>query len=194
MSYVKYMCSWIGIRTTAKCDVLDHLGLVETGQMVRPGHRQKPMSCHLTKRGWLIIAAEDVRWATWKRVIDLSCFGTAVGVEFADFATHSSFVRAAEYGSEQWSVSHASRPAHRLVIEGDLPPEAEAMRDRYLRYQKSEGFWDRLWDGPPEIARAVTGYRVDKGETDFVALAHSRGLLSRIASRIVPGYSPSAKR
>jgi hypothetical protein len=148
------------------------------------------MSLHQNRRGWTIVFSENVRWASPKRVLDLSRFGLAVGVEFDNFATHSAFVRAAEHGREQWRVSSVNHPAHRLKIDGHLPPETDRLRDKYVRWLEKEEFRDRLGEAPLEIARALTGYRTDESEAVFVALAHSRGLLSRIASRFRPDDPP----
>jgi hypothetical protein len=188
-----FMCSWIAIRTAAKDAVLDHLGMVETGMPVQPASREKPMSVHQSADGWLYIFAEDFEWADPWQVQDLSRFGLTLGVQFEDKIDMTAIVRAAENGRELWSVSHVNDPDHALDITGQPPAELDAIRRKYEKMQAEEDDddVDYLQEIPLELARSLSGYRVDEDAIDFIALrgsaapaeaenAGSGGLLARV--------------
>jgi len=167
-----YMCSWIAIRTDAKDKVLEHLGLAETGTLVQPASRTKPMSIHQSADGWTFIFAEDFDWADWEQVLDLSRFGLALGIQFEDKVEMTAILRAAEDGRELWSVSHINDPDHALDVTGEPPAEFEEIRRKYEKQQaEDEDDVDWLQEIPLELARRLSGYRVDEDPIDFIALA-----------------------
>ena len=185
------MCSWIAIRTDAKDKVLDHLGLVETGMPVQPGSRAKPMSVHQSRDGWTFVFAEDFEWADRAQVLDLSRFGLTLGVQFEDKIDMTAILCAAEQGRELWSVSHINDPDHLLEVTGEPPAEFEVIRRKYEKEQaEDDDDVDWLQEIPLELARRLSGYRVDEDLIDFIALARpsaeaeneavSSGLLGRV--------------
>jgi hypothetical protein len=168
------MCSWAAIKTEAKSEVLDYLGLVETGIMVQPASGEKDMSVHQSGDGWLFIFAEDFDWATAKRGLELSRFGLTLTVQTEDKVSMECVVRAAEHGEALWSVSHVNEPGKLLEVTGNPPEGFEAIRREYEKMQAEEDGVDALHEIPVALSRHVTGFNVYEDPIDFEALAGTK--------------------
>jgi len=102
----------------------------------------------------------------------------------------TAILRAAEDGRELWSVSHINDPDHALDVTGEPPAEFEEIRRKYEKQQAEDDDVDWLQEIPLELARRLSGYRVDEDPIDFIALARpsaggekeavSSGLLGRV--------------
>jgi hypothetical protein len=184
------MCSWVAIRTQGKADVLDHLGLAETGKIVEPTERRGLKSAYQNDNGWLYVFAEgDFDWADEARVRDLSQFGLTVGIQAEDKIDMACTVCAAKDGRVLWTVSHINEPGKELTISGEAPAALADIRRKYETLQKEEADADYLWEIPLQLARELTGYRVDEDPIDFRELASTRmgetcgpGLINRLLS------------
>lgn len=183
------MCSWIAVETSAKSDVLDHLGLIETGNVVEPVARRGQMSVYQNDNGWLYVFAEgDFHWADEARVVDLSKFGLTLGVQTEDKIDMECAVRAAKDGHLLWTVAHANEPGKELTVTGNAPAALADIRRKYETLHREQGDADYLWEIPLGLARAVSGYSVEEDAIDFFELTSTRarpargGLISRIFS------------
>lgn len=186
------MCSWVAIQTQARADVLDHLGMIETDMLVEPASRRGQMSVHQHDNGWLYVFTNDFDWADQARVLDLSRFGMTLGVQVEDKVDMACIVCAADGGRELWSVGHVNKPGQELTISGNPPEALGPIRSKYEALHTAENSADYLCEIPLQLARVVSGYRVDEDPIDFNALVSPRaapaavagrgGLLSRIVS------------
>ncbi|HWI84780.1 MAG TPA: hypothetical protein VNT42_00455 [Sphingomonas sp.] len=183
------MCSWVAIQTEAKAEVLDHLGLIETDEVVEPTERRKLTSVYQNDNGWLYVCATDFGWADQARVLDLSRFGMTLGVQTEDKIDMECRVRAADGGRELWAVAHVNQPGQELTVSGDPPAALAEIRRKYETLQADKDDADYLWEIPLALAREVSGFRVDEDPIDFMAVVSARstpeargGLIARILS------------
>jgi hypothetical protein len=181
------MCSWIAIRTEAKAEVLEHLGLVETGELVEPYSREGLISVHQNSNGWLYIFAEDFDWADGPRVLDLSRFGLTLGIQTEDEVDMTCLVRAAEHGRKLWKVSHVNDEGEQLKAFGKVPEDFARIRRKYRRLQRERDDADYLWEIPLALARQLSGYRVDEDPIEFVALDPVAGPAPVVAEKVRRG-------
>lgn len=166
-----FACSWIAVRTDDKAALLGQLGMVETGELVTPGCDQSAMSVHQTKDGWTIVFAEDFGWADTKQILTLSRFGMAVGVQYEDKVAMEATIHAADGGKSLWRVSHnAEEEEEPLEISGAPPKAFGAIRRKFERKQAEDDDVAWLPEIPLELARTISGYRVDEDAIEFVAL------------------------
>lgn len=163
-------CSWIAVRTGDKAGLLRHLGLVETGELVQPGCEQSDMSIHQMENGWTIVFAEDFGWASPEQTVDLSRFGTALGIQYEDRVDMEAAIYAAEGGKSLWSVTHANEPDRLLDITGTPPRAFHAIRRVCEAKQAEDDGVDWLAEIPLELARTLSGYSVTEDAIEFVAL------------------------
>jgi hypothetical protein len=174
-----WMCSWVAVQGAVKSDVLQALGVVETGRQVQPGSRSVPLSCAERPGGWLVVFSEDFGWADRDRILALSRFGLTVGCQFEDKVEMESVASAARLGEELWRVSHLNGPLYRLDVVGAPPSEFTAIRDALFRQQDEDGGEDSaadfIHDIPLELAKAACGYRADEDESSFMALKRIHG-------------------
>lgn len=112
-----------------------------------------------------------------------------LGIQAEDKVDMACVVRAADGGRELWSVSHLNDAGQELTVTGDAPGALADIRRKYEVLQAEEDDADYLWDIPVELARTLTGYRVDEDRIDFIELASTRvkpvrkgGLLARLFS------------
>lgn len=165
-----FSCSWIAVRTDDKATLLDYLGMVETGELVAPGCEQSWMSVHQAGNGWTILFCEDFGWADAGQIQKLSRFGTAVGVQFEDKVAMEATIYVAEKGKRVWRVSHNAEHNEPLNVRGTPPAEFAAVRRKFEQKQAADDGVNWLFEIPLELARTISGYRVDESAIDFVAL------------------------
>jgi len=164
------MCSWIAVRTSDKMALLDQLGMVETGELVTPGCAQSALSVHQTDDGWTIVVSEDFGWADSKQILVLSRFGQAVGVQYEDKVAMEATVHVADDGKSLWRISHNAEDDEPLEVIGVPPKEFGEIRCEFERKQTEDDGVDWLSEIPLELARTISGYRVDESAIEFVAL------------------------
>ena len=87
-------------------------------------------------------------------------------------------------GARVWSVTHNPEEGlYHLAVEGEPPPQLEAIRARLTAEQDGEedetADVDFLFDAPAELVAALTGYRFDEDDSiSFTQLRPiRRGLL-----------------
>jgi hypothetical protein len=168
-----WSCSWAAVQGADKAQVLGRLGFVETTTEVEPGSRGAKWSLSPFAGDWLIIFSEDFDWGGPDRVLELSRFGPAVGLQFEDKVEMASIACAAKDGAEVWRVSHRNSDddEEQLVVTGNPPAALSDIRKPLeLEQQDEDGGTDYLHDIPIEVAKSVFGYRADDWEPPFVAL------------------------
>lgn len=168
------MCSWIAVKGAPLAVLLEAIGLATLDQPeeVFPGTRAVNFSYLEKPDGWIVIASEDIDWASNKRILELSRLGLTVGCEQEDKVEMESVATGAENGVELWRVYHNADPKKGLLeVRGAPPPEFVEIRDRLLKEQADNGGdeagVDFLHDIPLDLAKAVCGYRLDDEEAAF---------------------------
>ena len=79
-------------------------------------------------------------------------------------------------------------PGRELTIIGEPPAILVDIRSKYETLQKKEADADYLWEIPLQLARELSGSRVDEDPIEFTELTSARtaaargGLMSRIFS------------
>lgn len=172
--------SWVAIQGGVETEILEHLGLVETGQEVQPGTRSAPFSWAELPQGWVVVFSEDFEWASSNRVLELSRFGLTVGCQFEDKVAMTSSICAARDGVELWRVFHDNEASiYRLDVTGEPPVALAAIRGRLFEEQEKAGGEDAgvdyVHEIPFELAQAVCGYRHDEDESNFTGLRRAGG-------------------
>lgn len=172
--------SWVAIQGGAKTEILEHLGLVETGQDIQPGTGSAPFSLAELPQDWVVVFSEDFDWASTNRVLELSRFGLTVGCQFEDKVAMTSSICAARGGVELWRVFHDHEGSiYRLDVTGEPPVELAAIRGRLFEEQEKAGGEDAgvdyVHEIPFELAQAVCGYRHDEDEAIFMGLMRAGG-------------------
>ena len=167
--------SWVAVQGPGKAEVLDALGLEETGKEAVPGERTADLSCRELEDGWVVIFSEDFDWGPRERVLELSRLGLAVGCQFEDRVMMTSVACAAEQGRELWRVFHDSeKSVFRLDVTGEPPAAFLSIKEKLIQTQEDEGGEkadvDHLHDAPLELAKAVCGYRHDDEILAFIGL------------------------
>ena len=170
-----WMASWVAVQGAAKTEVLEHLGLTETGEEVFPGSRTAAFSYREFPDSWLVVFSEKFDWANQQRLLELSRFGFALACQFEDKVEMASSLTAARDGVELWRVFHDhTGSVYRLDVTGEPPAAFGALRDAAFDEQRQDGGEDSSTDFVHDVAhdlgKAVCGYRADEEEAAFAAL------------------------
>jgi hypothetical protein len=184
-------CSWVAVKGGKKDEILKKLDLVETGQEVDPGcdNPGSPLCYFEWPTNWFILVSEDFDWVSREKVFDLSQFGLTLGYNMlenveAGFST----VLAAENGVVLWRVAHNGNTA-KIEVSGNPPEEYVEVRDQIMRKQEEDEDVNYLLDIPTELAKAVTGYRLDDEDVPFHGLRPAGS-----AARAQPAAAGTPKR
>ena len=176
-------CAWLAVKGGNKDDILKKLNLVETGEDVEPGSRNPgtPMCYFEWPSGWFILVSDDYGWVDQDLVLDFSQSGLTLGYSIlenveAGFTT----ALAAEKGVILWRVAHNGDTA-KIEVSGNPPEAFIDIRDRITREQEEKDDANYLLDIPTELAKAVTGYRLDDEDIPFKGLKF--GQTSRAVSQ-----------
>jgi hypothetical protein len=169
------MCSWVAIQGAAKDEILEALKLAETGAEVLPGERRALFCCREFRGEWLVIFSEDFEWATPELTAELSRFGLAMGCKYEDKVAMTSAIWAMRDGAEAWSLFHdTTKSIYRLDVAGEPPIELAAIRERYVAEQDADGGEeagvDHIGEIPPDLSKALCGFRMYEGDDVFIEL------------------------
>jgi hypothetical protein len=157
-----FKLSWIAFQDTTKQQILEALGLRDTGV---PDEFAPFVGAELPT-GWLLLLTRDFDYISPARLAALSagCRLVACQVHEGIMASGAFFY---ERGSELWHVTHDSDKGTRdLSVSGSPPPELDLIRRRLTRRQDEEprekrfllGI-DYIFDVPVDTAFAICGYR-----------------------------------
>ncbi len=169
-----YNRSWLAARGVKKVDFLKLFGLRDAGAA---GDYSQAFRCAELATGWTVLVAEDVDFASPDHLEGIVNAYPVLGCQASEGDTYSA-VHLHERSKSRWLVSHWSdRGEYDLEVVGEPPAELAALRDRYVAAQKARppgrpglflGNVDHMWEIPVELARALTGYRLEEeDETDF---------------------------
>jgi hypothetical protein len=169
-----WMCSWVAVEGADKNELLKALDLVDTGEEVLPGERNRdsPFSYMERDNGWIVVFGNGFEWADTARVVSLSRLGLTVGCQFEDKVEMTSVVCAAKDGVVLWRVYHDNGlKGDKLEVSGNPPDEFSAIREEMLRQQANRtASVDYIHEVPVELAKAVCGYRTDEEPDAFHGL------------------------
>ena len=173
-----FKISWIAFHGIGRNQVLDRMGLRDTGEADR--ENESPLSGAEIPDGWFIVFSNDVEFISPKRLASLSrdCRVVACQVHEGVMFSRAFFY---ERGVSSCEITHDSdKGIYDLSISGSPPPEFGPVRDRLMREQEQDGGEnadvDHVFDIPVETAAAICGYRHDRwkydwGEPQFSRLA-----------------------
>jgi len=155
--------SWIGVSGVAKAEVLERLGLVETGEVAFEA--SAPLCCATLPSGWTIILSDRFEFGAGPTLARLPAAAAAVACQVWDVIS-SSEACGFNGGRETWRVAFdpSQEPAFRA--KGDLPPPFAALREAALEREARENPEDRvshLVEVPLSLTEAICGFRPDEG-------------------------------
>lgn len=183
---------WIGVRGVGAAEVLDSLGLVETGEIAFDGDGEGRIIYAELPSGWTIVWTDDFSFGEAHTLERLPPRCEAVACQVYDVVMVSS-ARGFEGGRQTWSVAHD--PERDLRAEGTLPPPFAAIRDAALATQAAEGpdpDVDHVIEVPLELTHAICGFRPDEGavpiDTVFRVVEHAQSPAAR--ARVEAGRGP----
>ncbi|HWA63840.1 MAG TPA: hypothetical protein VG939_20865 [Caulobacteraceae bacterium] len=157
--------SWIAVEGRPVGEMLERLGLVETGEFDFGGD-MGPCAAELD--GWAVVVANgDFDYATAARLQALSAAGEAVCGRTWDTV----MVSAAEgwrEGRRVWSVTHnLDKDVRNLAVEGEAPSALAEIAERQGRLQdEAEAAGDEvdhLFEVPTGLSGAVCGFDPEGG-------------------------------
>lgn len=168
-----FSISWIAFKGVSLAKAALAFGLIQTGQT------EEVMDFPLSGAqvgDWAIIVAEDLypKLADERELVRLSRRQDIVVVHVNE-TTMLFWASRWHGGREIWEVRHEGENDHRhLEVEGDLPPEFTAVRDKWLATQDKEDargtMVDFVSEIPIDLAEGVTGFRHDTFGTEFFEL------------------------
>jgi len=119
----------------------------------------------LLPSGWLIVFfndswPEELEGENLERLSEGAELMAFVAEEGTMFSLSLGYVD----GEHVWTITHDSNQGlEHLEVEGEPPSEFAAIRDRLARsLEEDQDPCDYLFDAPPELSKAVTGFRHDK--------------------------------
>ncbi len=162
--------SWIAVETGDPDAVCGEIGLVRTGD--QGGFMDFPTGGATTPSGWYVVLFDDPGTAhdCGEALARISEKGQAVRCAFIE-STMFSLVEGWAGGKMAWSVTHdRGEGLYALDVRGDPPGDFAAIRDEHAALQDAEGGAsagvDYIFDVPLELAKKITGYRVEDFEGD----------------------------
>jgi hypothetical protein len=158
---VGFKISWIGFDSRGKTEILQSVGLHNTGEPDEAN--EAPFSGAEVPGGWFILFSNDFDFVSRKRLAQVSADCRIVACQ-----VHEGVMVSAAYGYARgdrvWEVVHdAQRSVNDLSVFGSPPPSFESIRRRLTQEQEAEaGDVDYIFDIPVEAAAAVCDYRHDR--------------------------------
>jgi len=182
-----YSVAWVGLRLADPQPLFDAFGVSPAGTV--PDFLGLPLVAARLPGGWTVVMANlaaggDERLFDGSFLSRLSRLGTAV-FHCAETSSQDSGVAQWENGDCRWSLVHdADAEDGPLQAAGDLPEPLQSIR------VASDPF-----DVPTKLAAALTGFRHDDPDVEFLALAPAKaaGGLSPTSSCLTPAdFEPAA--
>ncbi|HEX3886624.1 MAG TPA: hypothetical protein VHW05_03930 [Phenylobacterium sp.] len=182
--------SWIAVRGIDRPQVVERLGLEETGREIE--RWSAFLGLGDMRNGWMIVRSQDFDYPKPKLLASLSAGAEVLSCQVEEHVMVS-IARGFRDGLQTWSVVHEpERGIDSLVVEGTPPPELADIEQRLRAEQDAEGEdadVDFMFDAAPEIVAAISGYRddMDQGvlftELQPVLPPKGPGLLQRLFGR-----------
>ncbi|WP_410876303.1 hypothetical protein [Nocardia sp. A7] len=159
------MFSWVAIRGRTPQDVLDDLGLADTGVAHSAGSSR--LAGEALSEGWYVVVDYDVDPAGYvskTRILQQLSQGAEVVACYESSYGPDSAATGWRNGSQVWMVAHycdSGREPDHLEYEGDLPTAfAEILSDAQTEYTASAGE-GCLYGVAVDLAAEMTGFRED---------------------------------
>ncbi len=158
--------SWLSIKGKPPEAILAALGLHRTGN--REEFTDSPISGFVSPSGWYVVIGQFNERARFDASI-ASKLSHDCEVILGIIEEHVMLSHAAKWinGQTAWSVTHdAQQGREHLELEGIMPPQFEATRERLFAKQLAAGGpkadVDYIFDIPVDVILAETGYRYDR--------------------------------
>lgn len=157
-----FKLSWIAFQDTTRADILDKVGLRDTGE---PDEHGAFSGADLPK-GWFLLLTRDFDFVSPARLENLSEHCRLVACQVHE-GIMASGAFCYERGGEIWQVTHDSdKGARDLSASGSPPPAFDLIRRQLTRRQDEEPYEKRfllpidyIFDIPVDTAFAICGYR-----------------------------------
>ncbi|RYD99014.1 MAG: hypothetical protein EOP61_14955 [Sphingomonadales bacterium] len=160
--------SWLAVRGPSKAELLDMLGLEETGEIGWNREVARPYAYASVPSGWTIIFANFNGLADIENIRDLSRHGMVLACDFQDQVdAPSAILIAARDGAKLWEIGVVG---DEITETGTAPPELEPIRDRYAVQLAEDPGCAWMYEVPLELAKALCGFRHDEDDSPFRGL------------------------
>lgn len=164
-----YRISWLAAEGADKATLLDHFGLVSTGEPDEAN--EVAFSVAELPTGWTVLWSNDPTFASVERCQPLSKLAPVLSCwvnETVMFSSANYF----ENGNFLWFVGHNAQEGLRnLESDGSLPAQLDDIKARLLAEQDAEDAdsaeVDFVFDIPLELAQSVCGFKHDQSEFDW---------------------------
>lgn len=164
--------SWVAFQGVSKDEVLEGLGLGDTGEEVEEGDEvDTPFAGTEIPDGWYLVQSNDSLYPLDLDLESLSrdCRVLAVRSYETVMDSGASFY---ENGTILWELSHSSDGGQDdLTVSGSPPPAFDAIRDEaqadYDECVKEGTVFDCFFDVPLDTAAALCDYRYDRVDFDW---------------------------
>lgn len=157
-----FRISWLAVEGLEKPEMLDQLGLCDTGKP--DPHNEAPFSAAALPTGWSVLWANDEGYVTAERAARLSARAQVLAVTVDETCMHC-HVRSFENGSERWRLWHeGDEVIDHLGRIGEPPPDAAIIEAEQRVLQEAEGPGaevDFLFDIPTRLAERLCGFKHD---------------------------------
>jgi hypothetical protein len=182
--------SWIAVRGIDRSQVVERLGLEETGREVEKWSALLALGD--MPNGWLIVRSRNFDYPKPKMLAPLSAGAELLSCQVEEHVMVS-IAHGFRDGLLTWSAVHEpDKGLYSLVVEGTPPPELAVIEQRLRAEQDAEGEdanVDFMFDAASEIVAALTGYRDDQDQGVIFTELHpiqppkGPGLLQRLFGR-----------
>lgn len=173
--------SWIAVQGAGREAVLEALGMTPGADV--EGLPKKSGLAELPG-GWVLVLISDPEKAFSPSYSALPTLGPAVACVEEEHVMYSE-ARGYRDGQEVWRVVRDCdvEPYEHVEVTGSPPPEFQRIRDELFAEHVAEGDADYIFDIPPRLAKAVSGFRVLDDWPDGVVFAELRPAASGAPSQ-----------
>lgn len=163
--------SWLAVRGPSRDELLEMLGLEETGEVGWPHEVGKPYSYAPMPGGWIIIFANFYGLADIQNIRGLSRHGLVMACNFQDQVDEPcADLVAAQNGEALWEIHVLG---DEVASTGTPPPEFAPMCDHYALQLVEDPGCAWMYEVPLALAKALCGFRHDEDDSPFRGLRPS---------------------
>jgi len=176
---VGFSHAFVATKDIGKADLLERLGLTETGEDGDVDVFLNGYGLTQLPNGWLVVACNNYGFPARAPLAALSELGMVVSCAI-DERVMASEARGFAGGREVWSVAHdgGDKGAFDLEVAGAPPNGFVGLRDKTFAEQEAEDTAgarvDVVFDLPPRLAESLCGFFIGETEGDFVELRAPR--------------------
>jgi hypothetical protein len=154
--------SWVGVQAKSARQLLDALGMVDTGEVVAPG--QCEIAATQLPNGWFVIVCNQF----WHRLVQPAAMQQASrGRELFGYSEYEAVNTALAFqyrnGAQVWQLSHVlDEGRDHLAVEGTAPAVTKSLLAAAIQAAAREGN-DAVFSVPGEVVRQVSGIAMPAG-------------------------------